>query len=456
MTRLCLRLVTLVAILVPACGGGGSNTPDAGFGDDTVDPVLVPGGGVTGAAIAGKLNVFVIAAETGDPLAGVQVQIGDSLTGNTNTEGLVTFDDAGLTGAQTVTATAAGRVASTWIGVIGSSATLPLELVATPSAQVTGTIAGWDSLPGPALGNYNLGVVLYSFTDDVGAPENHLAQPMNGTTPANTCIKSALSSSCAWQMNARTGRQIHFAVIVEGDPHGTNNDPSDDTYTLKGYAIGTSMTLTSGQQVANESLTVVADNLRAPMTVGFPAAPGGLGDVLAIPMLDLGGDGRIAFPLPSITPAAATLQVLNPTGQFAGTYDLVGLATPPGAAAVPYSTGFARGAAVNATAQLPAWFAPPTQVTAASGTFSFSGADGAQLRNATFSRGTTRLWTVSLLDQSSSFTLPAVPSNPLGTGTATLEITAADLAEFDAGHFAVPSLAAALRRASGAQTTFTP
>jgi hypothetical protein len=447
-----LRLLILVPIATAAaCGGGmGDDAP----GDDSVEPVLVPGGGVTGAAIDGTVNVFVIDRDSGEPIAGATVQIGE-LVAHSNTLGLAIFDDAALAGLVTVTVTASGMVTTTWIGVVGTSATVPLEAATPPQAEVTGTISGWDQLPSPSLGNYNLGVVLYGITDDVGARENHLTQAAPGGIPANTCIKSAVSNSCAWQLNTRVGRQVLFAVIVEGDPQGTTSDPSDDTYTLIGYASSGSMTLAAGQSVTNQSLVITPTNARSPLTVGFPAAPAGLGDLLALPMLDLGDDGRLVFALPPVTPGRATAQVLTPSGPFAGSYDLVGIATPSGAATMPYSTGFARGATVGTTTQLPAWLPAPTQVSATAGTYSFAGADTA-VRYATFSRGATRLWNVSLFDRSTSFTLPSLPENPLGTGTVTLEITAADLTEFDAGHFSVPGLTAALSRASGATTTFTP
>jgi hypothetical protein len=451
--------VLSLAFLVAACGGGGTPGDDVPGddvpGDDTQDPVLVPGGGVTGAAIDGVVNVYVIDQSTGAPIAGAAVTIGAAAAVTTDADGLAVLEDAAVTGAQTITATAAGHVAATWVGVPGTSATIPLEPTATPQARVTGTIAGWDGLDDPPIGNYNLAVVLYSLSDDVGAPENHLAQPMNGATPANTCIKSFGSEPpCAWQMNARVGQQIHFAVIVEGDPQGTNNDISDDTYELIGYAVGASVTLTAGQQMMNESLTITSA-ARSPLTVGFPAAPGGLGELIAIPMLDLGADGRIVFPLPQVTPGSTSVEVLSPTGPFAGSYDVVGLATPPGVATVPYATGFARGATVGGTTQLPAWQTVPT-VSATGGVFSASGTDDAELHSAVFTRGTTRLWNVSVLDGSTGFSLPTLPTSPLGTGPVTVEIAAGDLPSFDPGHFQVKDLATALSRASGASTTFTP
>ena len=55
----------------------------------------------------------------------------------------------------------------------------------------------------------------------------------------------------------------------------TNNDTSDDTYTLVGYAVGPSMTLADGQTMSNVSLAMVTSPLQN-LAVTFPAAPPGL------------------------------------------------------------------------------------------------------------------------------------------------------------------------------------
>jgi hypothetical protein len=435
-----------------ACGGGG----DDDVGDDAPgDPVLVVGGGVTGGAIAGRLNVFVIDEAVGAGISGATVQVGDGPTATTDADGLAVFADAALSGPQTVTATASGHVAGTWVGVAGSSVTIPLETTVVPTASASGTIAGWDGLPAPAFGNYNLAVILYTLTADIGARENTLTQGTSGGAPVNTCLRSAVSNSCAWQLTTRVGVQSHYAVIVEGNPQGTTSDPSDDTYQLIGYAIGASMGLAPGQQVTGETLQLVATGSHAGMTVGFPGAPAGLGDVIALPMLDLDdGSGRIVFPLPTVTPGAASTQVIAPSGRFAGSYDVVGVASPPGAAAAPYSTTIERGAAPGSV-QLAPWLPAPAQLAVSGDTVTFADVGPDAVRYATFERGGTRLWTVSILDRSTSFTLPAVTPDPLGTGTIELEITAADVGAYDASDFHVDDFTAGLARAAGATTTFT-
>jgi hypothetical protein len=443
----------LVAALAAGCGddgggGGGIDAPPPGT------PIRVAGGGVTTPGISGALHVFVVDALTDTPLPGatVLVEAATPLEGVTDAAGLVTFRDGGLSGPQTITAIAADRTTTTWVGAAGTDVTIPLPRVAqsVSTAIVRGTIAGWNNLPAPSFDHYNLGLVLATFTDDIGAPENSPPQ-VGGGSPANTCVRSALSNMCAWTLVARTGPQLHFAVIVDGATNGTT-DVADDTYTLIGYAVGTAMTLSAGQEVNGESLTIVPAGELTNFASVIPAAPGGLGDVIAIPTLDLGEPGRIVFPLPTVTPARPTTRVLSPTGRFAGTYDVVALATPPGASAMPYSTTFTRGV-TPASVTLGAWHPTVTQVAMNGRTGSFT-ATG-PVRYASIRRADRGIvWSVSLLDGASTFTLPARSPDPLPAGALTLEITAAELPAFDAGNFRVTALSTTLTRASGASAAF--
>jgi hypothetical protein len=442
-------IITMLAVAAFGCGGDGGGGDDAGGGGD---PRLIAGGGVADGPIAGTLHVHVVEIDSSTPISGatVRIEAATPLTGTTAASGLTTFSD--VDGPQTVTVTAPGHAAATWIGVAGTNVTIPLEPSprTIPTAHVTGTIAGWNSLPPPSFGNYTLGIVLYSFLDDPSAPENSIAQPMNGAAPLNTCIKSALSNSCAWEMNTRIGPQVHTAVIVEGDPHGTNDDPSDDTYTLVGYAAGQAMTLTAGQQVTNEPLAMVTG--MTPFMVTLPPAPAGLSNAVAIPELSLADhSGRIVFPLPTLTPANRSTQVLAATGRFAGKYEVVSLATPSATSITPFSSAFVHD--VVGTATVASWLPPPTQVSGGA-TFAFTAPAGATFHTAQVLRGKTTLWNVTVLDSTRSFKLPALSPDPLGTGSLTFVVGEAEVPSFDPARFDVPTVKSTLVRASGAQATF--
>ncbi len=463
------RTSFLLAVLAfAACGGGAAGVdadPAQVIDADPahLTPMLIAGGGVSTGPIGGALAVYVIQPGGTTPIAGAQVRVGAAdaaapLTATTDATGLALFMDASLTGPQTITATATGRAAATWIGVAGANATIPLAPLPdpVPTAKAAGTIAGWSSLPAPSSASkYTLAVVLTTFTADVGAAENSLTQPTASGTPVNTCLRTLISSApCAWQLLTRTGPQRHVAVILNGDTNGTNNDATDDKYTLLGYAIGPSATLTANQQVTGESLAMVPSNQLAPFTVDLPAAPAGLPTQVAIPMLDLGADGRIPFPLPSITSQNDTIQIIKNTGSYAGAYSVVALATPSATKNTPYSTTLVPAATSPVT--LAAWLPAPTQLAGPAGAYGFTPAAGATLHSATFARadGST-VWTVSLLDGSSSFHLPALTPDPLGTGTLKFTVTAADVPGFDPAGFTVGELTTDLRRAAGATVNVT-
>jgi hypothetical protein len=270
---------------------------------------------------------------------------------------------------------------------------------------------------------------------------------MNGTTPLNTCINTGLSNSCAWQLNTRIGPQVHSAVIVEGDPKGTNNDISDDTYTLIGYAVGQPMTLTDGQQVSNESLAMVTTPTMN-LSVTFPTAPAGLGHVIAIPELALGSAGRLVFPLPPVNAANTTAKVPTPTGALAGKYEIVALATPNATATTPFSTAFVHD--VTGSATIPAMLAAPPAPSGSKITMSGTG----NFHTAQITRSGDTLWNITVLDGSTAITLPALTPDPLGAGSADVAISAADTPGFNARSFDVPAVRRQIMRAAGAKGSF--
>ncbi len=427
-----------------------------------VQPRLIAGGGVADAPIGGELNVHVIDARTGAPLSGASVRVGDAaastpLTGTTDGSGLAVLTSGGLAGKQTVTASASGHAAATWIGVGGANVTVALApTAAPPTATVTGNINGWDSLPAPpSFNDYNLAIVLYTFLDDLNAAENSIPQPTANGTPTNTCLRTAISNSCAWKMTARVGQQLHYAVIVRGNTRGTTNNQADDTYTLLGYAVGAATTLTPGQNLSNETLTMISAGAMTGLQVSFASAPSGLSDVVAIPMIDLGARGRVMLPLPSVTPASTSLNIPGGGAFAGGTTEVVSMATPPGAPSTPFSLAFARD--VGGTSASPGAFpAPPAGLSAGGGSYAFSPMAGASLHVATLTAtgGATLYWSVVILDGTTSFNLPTLAQDPLPSGSLELHVTGTQVGSFAATDFAMPTVTANFTRAGGDSVTF--
>jgi len=465
MSRLRLTWTYSAALAVAAaCGGTGiTNGGDGGADVDgagaNAEPMLIPGGGVRSGAIDGVLHVHAIDVADDAPLAGATVYVG-APQGSTDSSGLISFQDGSLSGAQTITVTAGGYATATWIGANGTNVTVPLSRSpsATPQAHVEGTIAGWDSLSAPNLGEYNLAVVLYSFTADFGAPENSIAQPMSGSDPLNLCVRTPFDNpSCNWQMNTRTGPQVHFAVILRGQDKGTV-EPDDDTYTLLGFAMKAGQNPSSGQTLTGQSLSMVDIGGFANATVSFPGAPSGAQtDRLAIPFVDMGAEGQLPIPLPTLTPASPTTRVPPLSGPFSGAhYNVVSLAVPAGAAERPFSSSFARDVALSGTLALPAWLPPPAQLQAGSSGFSFGAVPGASAHAATFlTAGGQTVWSVTILDGTQTFRLPVGAPAPLPSGSLEMRVTAIQLPGFDPGSFTFADLGSRLAAVSDDAIAFT-
>ena len=103
-------------------------------------------------------------------ISSASVRVGDSSDSTpcvvlTDSTGLAKFEPdgcPGLKGPVTVTVSATGYAAATWIGVNGTNLTIPIRDISPPdvaTATVSGTIAGWDSLPVPPLHHQTLALI---------------------------------------------------------------------------------------------------------------------------------------------------------------------------------------------------------------------------------------------------------------------------------------------------------
>ncbi len=442
-----------------ACGGDDDDSGggiDAGSGAGA-EPMLIRGGGVDSGFIDGVVHVHAIDRDD-SPVSGATVTVG-GLQGTTDATGLATFRDPSLAGAQTISVQASGFAAATWVGANGANVTIPLdpptESIATASAS--GTIDGWDSLPAPDLGHYNLALVLYSFSDNIGGAENTLPQPMNGDTPLNACVRTNFDDPpCNWQMTTRTGPQVHYAIIVDGDQNGTPLDVDDDTYELIGYAVKTGQNPSANQSLTGQTLTMVSAGSATGISVSFPSAPPGAPSLAAVPFIDMGAEGQVAVPLPTLTPQSTSSEVPALSGPFAGGhYNLVGFATPGGTQQRPFSSTFARDVSLSGAANLAPFLAPPSGLSGSATSVSFTPAAGASTHVVTLlGGGETRLWVITVLDGSSTVVLPSLSPSPLtGAASATMRVTAFELPDFDAQSFSFDGALDRLLRASDDQTT---
>ncbi|GEM_PF-1444413 len=443
-------------------GHSDSNGETASGGGHDVDPMRIPGGGVASPPIDGELNVFVVMEQTDTPMAGVTVCLGD-MEGVTDGEGLVVFHDAALQGPQTVTASLPGYAVATWVGVAGANLTMTLSTsnVAPPTAHASGTL----SLPAPAalsVDEYYVGLVFYSHTPLLGAPENVIEQPtaMDGT-PLNVCVRSALSPPdymCNWQLTSRVGRQAHYAVIAKGNIAGTPNDTTDDTYELVGYGIKTGLDLQDGDDISNETFDMLDMSAAVDVTVSFAEAPMGVPERLALPYLDLGEDGHLVIPVPSLKPTTSTTKVPALQGPFAsGSYHVVSFANVSATQPVPYSVTLVRNIDLALPVTLPEWLPPPSGLARNGNGFTFIETTGTSLRVAIFlNTQKQRLWIVTLLDGSMTFSLPERVNDVLGSGDVEYHVLAVEILNFDPLDFSLLGFQSKMTRLAEHHTLLTP
>ncbi|MFH0899950.1 MAG: hypothetical protein V2A73_04900, partial [Pseudomonadota bacterium] len=281
-------LISALALLLVGCSDDGNGKdPDGGNGKtdggNGQDAKLTPFGGVTSGNINGVLNVFVIDANTNAPVVSADVQVevkgGTALTGKTGENGLVTFKD--LSGPQTVSATAKYYSAVTWIGVNGKDVTLPLAPNAAPSAQsayAEGTIEGWEGMSSSDSSKKLLAQVGYTWLDDFENPANSIRPPSGDS------IFCSQGQACAWRLNTRLGKQAHYATIVE---------TTETSSTTWGFALARGFDMTTGGSSKGEVLKAIPTT---EMSVEFQAAPTGIDNLFAQPVVNLGEEGAMVLP----------------------------------------------------------------------------------------------------------------------------------------------------------------
>ena len=338
-----------------------------------------------------------------------------------------------------MTVSAAGYAPVTWIGVNGTNLTIAIRSKARPAidtATVTGTIAGWDDLPAPAANHQTLALIGASQAPDLGDRANDLPQGMRDVAvagglvttsiPANICARNALANDCNWRLTTRTGPQAHFAIIVDQDTKGTDAE-ADDTITVLRWAVKTGLTFSANDTAAGETLTMIAEADMVPFNAAFASPPSGLDAIVAYPVLELGDEGRIAIVLPALDGTHTMTRVPKTVGPLAGaSLGLIAQARDATDKAEPGTLRWLRGVnAASATTTVDSWLLPPSSIAAASGTFSFAAVAGATLHGAEIrSMAGERLWSVSIFDGSTSFTLPGLSPAPIPAGMTRLQTSA--------------------------------
>jgi hypothetical protein len=416
-------LLASLSALIPACGsdGGGSNV-DA---PPVTPPRVISGGGIGDGPIDGVANVYVIDDDTRTPISGATVRVG-TLEGMTDADGL--FVAEGVTGPQTLAVKAGGHRSEVWVGANGTNMTLNLELSAEatpPSATLSGTV-NLSSLTLPA-GHIKVASVVYSQTDDMGDPANHI-KTLNGTETCNAGL--AGTTVCAFSVKVRTGKLALIAAVYDLDTKGTA-PTTDDTFTLIRWAARSGITVTGGVDQAGQDLSLIDVGMLNNVTIDFGSPPSGLNTIGAIIGIDAGADGVVQIPS-FRTPTDATLLLPRPA-VFAGTsYRLTGIASNGQTQNAIESIVLRRGLS-GTTLAAGTWLSPPANAIASRTAASWSAVSGATVQNVEYTQGTAKLLNVTAFDGTTQITIPdliTLPSGPIVAGVKAIGAPGLDVNSF--------------------------
>jgi hypothetical protein len=264
------------------------------LGCDGATPNVVPiaGGGVRG-SFDGQVVISVVDGDD-DPIEGAEIFAGDALLGETGADGSLTAtEDAG-----TYTAVLADGRAVTVDAPGAGEVTIPFFDDPAPSATVTATVPGFDTIQFDGL--YLVARAGFTATVGVDAPENAIVQADDAQLD---CTSD--DTSCTVSLATRVGEVRVFVAISEGfDDAGTPDDRSDDRLEPLALAVSELQTLTGGDEVS-VSLSVLDAADLAPVDITSPAPPIGIDAVIGVPGARVGNDvfiwpaelgGRAAVP----------------------------------------------------------------------------------------------------------------------------------------------------------------
>jgi hypothetical protein len=431
-----------------AIGCGGVSGPP--------EPKIIQGGGVADGRVSGNLYVYAIDEETRAVMSSASVRVGDSADptpceGLTDSTGLAKFQGdncPGLKGPVTVTVSATGYAPVTWIGVNGTNLTIPIRNSNPPpvaTATVSGTIGGWDTLPVPPAHHQTLALIAASQSDLLGDRANNLTQATRtvlvGLTPVaipqNICVINSAVRDCNWTLTTRTGAQAHVALVVDQFDNNTPDTDTDDTFTLTGLAIKRGLSFDEDAVATGETLEMLADADMQTFTASFASLPSGMDYMGGFPALELGDEGRIALALPALDMTHTTSRVPKLAGALADArYSLIAQAQDAKDQARPSSLAWMRNVDVGATVAVASWLPPPSNILVSAGTYSFSAVAGATVAGGEIQNMQgQRVWSITVFDGSTSFTLPGLSPDPLPAGTLTFEASALKIPGVDLGNF---------------------
>ncbi len=323
-----LTLSLALCLALAGCSDDDVAAADAGPGSDRnaardtdgilndAAPKLVKGGGTTGGAIRGRLNVHVIDGLTKKPLVGAFVMVGDGKThqGSTDKDGLISFRKAGLNGPVSVTVALKGYTTTTVEGLDAANYTAALGPrggnFSIKTGACKGTISGWSSLPKLPKNHLHVGMVHFLLDRNLSTPRNSVQQPKGDLN-----LYSPALGQKEWMVKVPAGAFGVFALIGDYDTKGTKTE-SDDTFSITHVGVKTGLKVQEGQTLSGVSIPVSPNAYTLNLTL--PAKPAGTKLMTSNIFLELANTEIATIYQAVATGAAGTARVPKLEGDFKG------------------------------------------------------------------------------------------------------------------------------------------
>jgi hypothetical protein len=247
----------------------------------------VPGGGVTGEALAQRLTVVVIDAVSGRRVPDAVVERASERE-RANRDGVAQID-VGSARPVVVSVSAPGYVPTTWQGGLGSMLTVPLvpSGYRAPHAIVGGTLEGWETLQPSGPGRYLVARFDHSRRPDLDSIDTAI---LHDASEQVTCTKRDGAEPCAFSLRVPLSRRTVFVTIAEADDRGTANDTSDDAFAVIAMGLTSNLSLTAGGATQNLRLPFRLAVALGRVTVDLTRRPNLPADVVGLPGLNAGGE----------------------------------------------------------------------------------------------------------------------------------------------------------------------
>lgn len=255
----------------------------------------VPGGGVTGEALAEQLTVVVTDAVSGRRVPDAVVERAGERE-RADRDGVAQVS-VGSARPVVVSVSAPGYVPAAWQGGLGSMLTVPLvpRGYVAPHATVSGTLEGWETLQPSGPDRYLVARFDHSRGPDLDRIDTAI---LHDSTEQVTCIKRDGAEPCVFSLRVPVSRRTVFVTVAEADDRGTANDSSDDAFSVIAMGLTSNLSLTSGAATQNLRLPFRLAAALGRVRVDPTRRPNLPVNVVGLPGLNAGGEVLVfdAFP----------------------------------------------------------------------------------------------------------------------------------------------------------------